>query len=130
MDKRKLLRAFVVVYFDLLNKVKKQSENNNEFDMFYKKNIMLKKTNVKMFIKVWYENMTIPYHEHIMTGNVEHIFSDEVVNNVSQKTSCDMVKYVGKFREKYNNTEPEIVEELLLRVQQLTQLSYNYFNIA
>ena len=51
MDKRELLRAFVAVYFDLLNKVKKQSENNNEFDMFYKKNIMLKKTNVKMFIK-------------------------------------------------------------------------------
>lgn len=130
MDKRKLLRAFIVVYFDLLNKVKKQSENNYEFDMFYKKNIMLKKTNLKMFIKVWYENMTIPYHEHIMSSNIEHIFSDEVVNNVSQKTSCDMVKYVGKFREKYNNTKPDVVEDLLIRVQQLTQLSYNYFNIA
>jgi len=130
MDKRQLLTSFIIVYFDLLNKIKKQSENNSEFDMFYKKNIMLKKTNVKMFVRVWYEHMTIPYHTHIMSGNVEHIFSDEVVNNFSKKNHCDMVKYLGRLKEKYDSTDTSVVKDILQQVQQLTQLSYNYFNIA
>ena len=50
-QKKQIVKTFVDIYFDLLNTIKEQLENKNkEFNDFYKKNLLLKKTNIKLFI--------------------------------------------------------------------------------
>ena len=57
-QKKQIVKTFVDIYFDLLNTIKEQLENKNkEFNDFYKKNLLLKKTNIKLFIKTWYCNI-------------------------------------------------------------------------
>lgn len=128
MDKRRLLKAFITIYFELLNNIKKHSDNDVDFDSFYKKNYMLKKTNIKMFIRVWYDNITLEYCDKIINGNVDYIFSDELINNVCSKTNGNIIQYMNIIKDKYENTDKCIVNDLLLKIQQLTQLSTLYFN--
>ena len=128
MDKRQLLKAFITIYFELLNDIKRHSNNHDDFDSFCKKNYMLKKTNIKMFIRVWYDNITLEYYDKIMNGNIDYMFSDELINNVCSKTNGNIIQYMNIIKGKYKNTDKRVVNDLLLKFQQLTQLSSLYFN--
>lgn len=128
MDKRQLLKTFISIYFELLNNIKKHSDNHDEFDSFYKKNYMLKKTNIKMFIRMWYDNITLEYYDKIMKGNIEYMFSGELIDNISSKTNGNIIQYMNIIKNKYKNTDKCIVNNYLLKIQQLTQISSLYFN--
>tara|TARA_B110000285_G_C14964846_1_gene533533 strand:+ start:316 stop:708 length:393 start_codon:yes stop_codon:yes gene_type:complete len=128
MDKRQLLKQFITIYFDLLNDIKSHSDNNKDFNIFYKKNYLLKNTNLKLFIRTWYANVSIPYNNQILSGDIDHLFSNKVMDDISNKTNGDIIKYMNIIKQKYNTTNNNIIDSFLLKVQQLTQISCNYFN--
>ena len=128
-QKKQIVKAFVDIYFDLLNTIKSQLENKNkEFNDFYKKNFLLKKTNIKLFIKTWYEYITKQYYHYIMDNNVNYFFSDELQAKLSQQYNVPVMKYIVLIKEKYNSVSNSIVESIITKIKFLTQMSYQYFN--
>jgi len=129
-QKKQIIRTFVDTYFDLLNTVKNQLENKNkEFNDFYSKNLILKKTNIKLFIKTWYEYITKQYYHYIMDNNVNYFFSDELQSKLDKEHNISVMKYILLIKEKYNSTSNSIVESILSKIKYLTQMSYQYFNL-
>jgi len=55
------------------------------FQTFYKKNYLIKQTNIKLFIKGWYDNVTCKYYDLIMGENtkefLEHDFTQVVTSD-------------------------------------------------
>lgn len=128
-QKKQIIKTFVDIYFDLLNTIKEQLENKNkEFNDFYKKNLLLKKTNIKLFIKTWYEYITKQYYHYIMDNNVNYFFSDELQENLNKDFNVSVMKYIVLIKEKYNSASNSIVESILTKIKFLTQMSYQYFN--
>ena len=56
--KTEINKEFVKTYFELLNFMKAHVTNNKDFKYFYNKNLILRKSNVKYFIKLYYERIT------------------------------------------------------------------------
>lgn len=130
-QKKQIVKTFVVIYFDLLNTIKEQLENKNkEFNDFYKKNLLLKKTNIKLFIKTWYEYITKQYYHYIMDNNVNYFFSDELQEKLNKDFNVSLMKYIVLIKEKYNSVSNSIVESILTKIKFLTQMSYQYFNVV
>ena len=128
-QKKQIVKTFVDIYFDLLNTIKEQLENKNkEFNDFYKKNLLLKKTNIKLFIKTWYEYITKQYYHYIMDNNVNYFFSDELQAKLNQQYNVPVMKYIVLIKEKYDSVSNSIVESILAKIKFLTQMSYQYFN--
>jgi hypothetical protein len=128
-QKKQIIKTFMEIYFDLLNIVKNQLENKNkEFNDFYKKNSLLKKTNVKLFIKMWYEYITKQYYHHIMDNNLNYFFSDELQSRLNKDHNISVMKYILLIKEKYSSAGNSIVESILTKIKYLTQISYQYFN--
>tara|TARA_A100001015_G_scaffold311040_1_gene413501 strand:- start:2347 stop:2754 length:408 start_codon:yes stop_codon:yes gene_type:complete len=128
-QKKQTIKKFVNMYFDLLNIIKNQLENKNkDFNLFYKKNVMLKKTNIKLFIKMWYEYITKQYYNHIMDNNVNYLFSDELQSKLNKEHNVSVMKYILLIKEKYNSAGNSIVESVLSKIKYLTQISHQYFN--
>ena len=131
LHKKKIVKLFVDIYFDLLNIIKQQLENKNiEFNDFYKKNLILKKTNIKLFIKTWYEYITKQYYHYIMDNNINYFFSDELQTKLSKDFNVSVMKYILLIKEKYNSVSNSIVESILEKIKSLTQMSYQYFNVV
>lgn len=130
-QKKEIVKTFVNIYFDLLNTIKEQLENKNkEFNDFYKKNLLLKKTNIKLFIKTWYEYITKQYYHYIMDNNVNYFFSDELQEKLNKDFNVSVIKYIVLIKEKYNSASNSIVESILTKIKFLTQMSYQYFNVV
>lgn len=130
-QKKQIVKTFVDIYFDLLNTIKEQLENKNkEFNDFYKKNLLLKKTNIKLFIKTWYEYITKQYYHYIMDNNVNYFFSDELQEKLNKDFNVSVMKYIVLVKEKYNSVSNSIVESILTKIKFLTQMSYQYFNVV
>ena len=128
-QKKEIVKTFVNIYFDLLNTIKEQLENKNkEFNDFYKKNLLLKKANIKLFIKTWYEYITKQYYHYIMDNNVNYFFSDDLQTKLNQQYNVSVMKYIVLIKEKYNSVSNSIVESILAKIKFLTQISYQYFN--
>lgn len=128
-QKKQIVKTFVDIYFDLLNTIKEQLENKNkEFNDFYKKNLLLKKTNIKLFIKTWYEYITKQYYHYIMDNNVNYFFSDELQAKLNKDFNVSVMKYIVLIKEKYNSVSNSVVESILAKIKFLTQMSYQYFN--
>lgn len=124
-------KEFVKTYFDLLNFMKNHVTNNKDFIFFYKKNIILKKTNVKYFIKLYYEKITKHYGKHIMDENIEYFldnnFSDEA-NMFKSSTSIDIGKYISFMQSIYHKLDDELINVFINYLKKLTFLSVCYFN--
>lgn len=128
-QKKQIVKTFVDIYFDLLNTIKEQLENKNkEFNDFYKKNLLLKKTNIKLFIKTWYEYITKQYYHYIMDNNVNYFFSDKLQAKLNKDFNVSVMKYIVLIKEKYNSVSNFVVESILAKIKFLTQMSYQYFN--
>jgi hypothetical protein len=128
-QKKQMVKTFVEIYFDLLNTIKSQLENENkEFNDFYRKNLMIKQTNVKLFIKTWYEYITKQYYHYIMDNNVDYFFSDDLQTKLSTDLNVSVMKYILLVKEKYNSANNTIVESILTQIKYLTQISYQYFD--
>jgi hypothetical protein len=128
-QKKQIVKTFVDIYFDLLNTIKEQLENKNkEFNDFYKKNLLLKNTNIKLFIKTWYEYITKQYYHYIMDNNVNYFFSDELQAKLNKDFNVSVMKYIVLIKEKYNSVSNFVVESILAKIKFLTQMSYQYFN--
>ena len=129
INKKHIFKLFIEQYFQLLNFVKKYTNNNLDFKKFYAKNYLLKKTNIKLFIKTWYENITNNYYKYIMEGNINYFLNKNDYDNESNllNKEYNFNQYIGYFKTMYYNVEKQISNTFIDYVQKLTKLSFLYY---
>ena len=129
INKKDIFKLFIEQYFQLLNFIKKYTNNNLNFQKFYAKNYLLKKTNIKLFIKTWYENITNNYYKYIMEGNINYFLNkndyDKETNILNKEYNFN--QYIGYFKTMYNNVEKQISNTFIDYIQKLTKLSFLYY---
>lgn len=124
-----LFQQFNKLYFDFLTFLKTHSNGDKLFNRFYNKNYILKNTNIKLFIKGWYDNITTKYYQTIVEENINFFLNKDYQADVSKlEQSTDIIKYIRYFKDHYNQFEKKISDEFIGYIKQLTQLSYMYFN--
>lgn len=129
INKKDIFKLFIEQYFQLLNFIKKYTNNNLDFKKFYAKNYLLKKTNIKLFIKTWYENITNNYYKYIMEGNINYFLNKNDYHNESNilNKEYNFNQYIGYFKTMYNNVEKQISNTFIDYIQKLTKLSFLYY---
>jgi hypothetical protein len=127
-DKKGIFKLFIQGYFDLLEFIKKYSNNNIDFKKFYMKNYLLKKTNIKLFIKTWYESITMKYYNPIMNENVDYFLNKDYGNEVSSvKNQFNIQYYISYFKTVYNKLDKSLIDDFINKIKYVTQLSYIYY---
>ena len=121
--KKELFQKFIDIYFILLKMMKERVGYHNDFYLFYKKNKLLRKTNIKMFIKTWYESITLVYYKDLMNQPYEYFLE----NGSKFLPDISFQKYFNEFKQKCLQTEKEVIENAYNMVKQLTELSRIYY---
>jgi hypothetical protein len=114
-------KTFNRVYFEFLSFIKTHSPEDKLFQSFYKKNYILKSTNIKMFIKGWYEHISCKYYDLIMAENTD----DFLKHDFTQVIDHNILKYIHLFQIK--GVETHVLEMFMTYVKDLTRISYMYF---
>lgn len=130
-NKRAIFSKFNEIYFDLLKMMKENSDKNKDFSNFYNKNLFIKRTNIKLFIKVWFQSITSLYKNEIMEGNLDYFikkdFSKDIENNLEFSNTYSIDTYIHYFKNIYNDLEEKYINDFVTRVQSLTLLSDMYY---
>jgi len=126
---KELFQQFNKLYFDFLSFLKLHSNGDKLFNRFYKKNYIIKNTNIKLFIKGWYDNITINYYQSIIEENILFFLKKDYNSDIVQlENSNDIIKYIKYFKDNYDKFEKKITDDFIGYIKQLTKLSYMYFN--
>lgn len=130
-NKKEVFKKFNEIYFDLLKMMKENSDNNQDFKNFYNKNLFIKRTNVKLFIKVWFQSITTLYKEEILEGNIDYFiqkdFSKDIENNIEFSSKYSIETYIHYFKSIYNQLETKHINDFVTNIQSLTLLSDMYY---
>ena len=123
MDKKTINSSFLDKYFSYLTFLQSHiDKNDNDFKVFIKKNNSMKKVNPKMFIKTWYQYITIPYHTYIINMD-----EDYFINKDYDCDSSQIAYITNKCKNVYNKLSDEDKNELWTHIINLSQLSTLYF---
>lgn len=127
-----IFKMFIKTYFDFLNFIMEHSNENNEFKKFYRKNQILKRSNIKMFIRVWNETINAKYFSYIINEDIDYFLHknyDEEFSTSTRKQIAseykihDCLKYIKKI---YHTLEQSTVEEFKSYMKNLAILCELY----
>lgn len=132
MSKEFVFKNFNETYFNFLKFIKKNMDNDIKFNSFYNKNLIIKQTNIKLFIKTWNNRITKNYYHQIMKQDFDFFlnktYDDDVLNdNTSGESPNLMLKYICDFKNTFPTMQKEIKNEFIYYMINLTQLSFLYF---
>lgn len=119
---RSLFKTFNLTYFEFLNYIKTNT-TDTKFPSFYRKNMMVKETNIKLVINIWNNRMAVPYYEQIMEGNVEFFMQNDY-----SKVNGEALNYIIYFKHLYQQMKPEQRPRFVEYVRKLTELCAQYHN--
>ena len=132
MDKKAYFSSFNRTYFELLKMMKEQVQDNKDFKRFYNQNLFVKRTNIKLLIRTWYENITYFYKEPIFRGNIQFFldkdYSSDISENRDFSNTYSIDTYIQYFKSVYESLDKKQVDTFVSKVQELTQLSNLYYS--
>ena len=132
MSKQIVFKNFNETYFNFLKFIKQNMNNDIKFNSFYNKNLIIKQTNIKLFIKTWNNRITKNYYDQIMIQDFDFFlnkkYDQDVLNdNTSGESPTLMLKYICDFKNTFPTLQEEIKNEFIYYMVNLTQLSFLYF---
>jgi hypothetical protein len=114
-------------YFEFLNFIKGHIEDTS-FKTFYRKNQIMKETNPKMFIRIWFNRIGSKYHEQVMQKDISFFLNKNYEDDVLDSGESNMLlKYINKFKESYETLDDSIKEIFLKHIISLTDQSFVYY---
>jgi hypothetical protein len=116
------IKEFNKTYFDFLDFIKVHNKTG-KFSLFYNKNYMVKKTNPKLIIMLWYRRMAYPYYDKILNGDVS-FFLESSFDNIDNPEVQGHIYY---FKEIYQIMPEQYRSEFIKFVQKLTEQCHYYF---
>jgi len=130
ITKKDIFKLFNQTYFELLDFMKAYSNKNQYFDNFYRKNYIMKKTNIKIFIKTWKLAVNDKYGNEIMKNNVKYFLENDFKNEFSNSESLskeyklqDCIIYMKSV---YYTLENDITDKFIKYIRDLTILTDIY----
>ena len=127
-NKKAIFKAFTETYFNLLKKIKDEV-NNKDFNNFYNKNYLLKKTNIKLFITTWYNEIAKKYLKPIMNNDVNFFLNYDFKPSLNKiKETYNIGYYLNNIKMIYKSVKKELIEYYTNEIKKLTNLSIIYFN--
>ena len=132
MSKSTVFKKFNDEYFKFLKFINKNVENDVKFNSFYNKNMIIKQTNIKLFIKTWYNRITKNYYEQVMKQDFEFFINksyieDVSTDNTSGEASSTVLNYISEFKNTFHTLDENIKNEFIYYMVNLTHLSFLYF---
>ena len=126
--KKNIFKDFIEIYFDLLKSIKKEV-NNKDFDRFYNNNYLLKKTNIKLFILTWYNEISKKYVNQIMNNDINFFLNNDFKSSLNKlKDNYNMNYYLDNIKLIYKSVKKDAFDYYTGQIKKLTQLSIIYFN--
>jgi hypothetical protein len=120
--------SFNKTYFSFLEFIKIYLKNDPNFKLFYRKNQIVKETNVKLIIKTWNDRITSKYYTQVTNKDFDFFlnksYNDEMT---SQEKETPLLKYINDFKEIYPTLEETTKNQFLDYIVKLTNYSYIYF---
>ena len=103
-----------------------------KYEVAYVKNVlsMLLKFNASQVIIVWFNYITVPYHETIMSGNFDFFTDKNYKNDLKDLTDYDLnyiLTTLEKTKEEAKELDDDKKNKILSFNQQLIKLSVLYF---
>jgi 3-oxoacyl-[acyl-carrier-protein] synthase III len=128
MKKTDILQKFVNVYFDLLDIMKLHSNGNTKFNTFYNKNKMLRKANMKLFIKIWEKHIQAKYKHHILAENIDYFMNHDFANerNQSVAKTYEIDNCLHYMRQMYFRVEKNVLQSFVDHMKALVLLCDMY----
>lgn len=124
-----LFQQFNKVYFEFISFLKDHSNGDKLFNKLYQKIYIIKNTNIKLFIKVWYDSITLKYYQSILDENLSYFLNKDYNQDIDTiENSNDILRYIHYFKTNYDTFEKKIIDSFIQYIKELTQLSYMYFN--
>lgn len=126
---KNVFQQFNKVYFEFISFLKDHSNGDKLFNKLYQKIYIIKNTNIKLFIKVWYDSITLKYYQSIIDENLSYFLTKDYNQDMDTiENSNDILRYIHYFKTNYNTFEKKIIDIFIQYMKELTQLSYLYFN--
>jgi hypothetical protein len=131
-NKKEIFSTFNKSYFNFLLFIKKNMGNDAKFNTFYFKNLIIKETNIKLFIKTWYSRITRNYYTQVMNKDFEFFlnksYKDDVEkDNTSGEAPNVMLSYISDFKNTFPTLAQTVKYEFVSFMLHLTELSFLYF---
>lgn len=130
ITKKDIFKLFNQNYFELLEFMKKYSNKNQYFNSFYRKNYIMKKTNIKIFIKTWKIAINDKYGEQIMNNNVrfflENDFKDEINSSKNLNNEYKIQDCIVYMKSIYYTLDSAITDRFIKYIYDLTILTDLY----
>ena len=124
-----IFQQFNKVYFEFISFLKDHSNGDKLFNKLYQKIYIIKNTNIKLFIKVWYDSITLKYYQSIIDENLSYFLTKDYNQDMDTiENSNDILRYIHYFKTNYNTFEKKNIDIFIQYMKKLTQLSYLYFN--
>ena len=126
---KNVFQQFNTVYFEFISFLKDHSNGDKLFNKLYQKIYIIKNTNIKLFIKVWYDSITLKYYQSIIDENLSYFLTKDYNQDMDTiENSNDILRYIHYFKTNYNTFEKKNIDIFIQYMKKLTQLSYLYFN--
>ena len=130
ITKKDIFKLFNKNYFELLEFMKKYSNKNQYFNSFYRKNYIMKKPNIKIFIKTWKIAINDKYGEQIMNNNVrfflENDFKDELNSSKNLNNEYKIQDCIVYMKSIYYTLDSAITDRFIKYIYDLTILTDLY----
>jgi hypothetical protein len=131
-NKKEIFSTFNKSYFNFLLFIKKNMGNDAKFNTFYFKNLIIKETNIKLFIKTWYSRITRNYYTQVMNKDFDFFlnksYKDDVEkDNTSGEAPNVMLSYISDFKNTFPTLAQTVKYEFVSFMLHLTELSFLYF---
>ena len=132
MSKSIVFKKFNEEYFKFLNFIKQNLDNDTKFNSFYNKNLLIKQTNIKLFIKTWNNRITKNYYEKVMKQDFDFFLNKSYIDDVStDNTSGEapniMLNYISDFKNTFHTLDEKTKNDFIYYMVNLTHLSFLYF---
>lgn len=128
--KRDVFKLFNQTYFELLEFMKAHSNKNQYFNNFYRKNYIMKKTNIKIFIRTWKIVVNDKYGSEIMNNNVgfflENDFKNELDGSKSLSQEYKLQDCFDYMKTIYYTLDNSITDKFIKYIRDLTILTDVY----
>ncbi len=121
--------TFNKTYFSFLEFIKGYLKNDPNFKTFYRKNQIVRETNVKIIIKMWNDRITSKYYTQVMNKDFDFFLNKSYGEEMTaQEKETPLLKYINDFKQIYPTLEESTKKQFLEYIVNLTNYSYVYFN--
>jgi len=121
--------SFNKTYFAFLEFIKIYLKNDPNFKMFYRKNQIVRETNVKLIITTWNDRITSKYYKQVMNKDFEFFLNKSYGDEMTKtEKETPLLKYINDFKDIFPSLDENTKNEFLEYIVNLTNYSYIYFN--